>query len=219
MVSGNYGGKVRPQGFGGTHDGSETGGKSISETPKLSQEDQSITERLSSDRELCRKNVVSIDSTTTASAVTSSFPNPKAHDSSIQVFNVDGLLRLRTALSHMITSYIPPTLEAALHEKLASSESPIDFKPLDVRLAHIANIRAETLASRSLTDYSRKRSTNEDDEAAEAWAEKKQKKEDEEKRRKAGESYQTPHRLCRRLFDVAAHCYPSFKLTLNFLGT
>lgn len=163
-------------------------GSSFSETPKPPQEDKPITERLSSDPESSRENIVAIDSTLTASSATSNRPDPKINDSAIQVPDVESLLRLRTALSYMISSYIPQPLNAALNEKLASSSSPIDFKPLDVRLAQIANLRAEAFASRSLADFSRKRSTNEDDEASEARAEKKQKKEDEEKRRKAGES-------------------------------
>lgn len=161
---------------------------SLSETPKPPQEDKSITRRLLSDPESSQENIVAIDVTLTASSATSNHSNPKMHDPSIQVSNIEPLLRLRTALSYMISSYIPRPLEVALNEKLASSSSPIDFKPLDLRLAHVANLRAEALASRSLADFSRKRSTNEDDEAAEARAEKKQKKEDEEKRRKAGES-------------------------------
>lgn len=161
---------------------------SLSETPKPPQEDKSITGRLLSDPESSRENIVAIDSTLTASSATSDHSDHKVHETSIQVLDVEHLLRLRTALSYMISSYIPQPLNAALNEKLASSSSPIDFKPLDVRLAHIANLRAEAFASRSLADFSRKRSTNEDDEASEARAEKKQKKEDEEKRRKAGES-------------------------------
>lgn len=163
-------------------------GSSLSETPKLCQEDQSISRRPSSDQESSQKTIISIDPTMTASTATSMLSIPETHDPSVQVSNVESLLRLRTALSYMISSYIPPPIEAALNEKLASSSSPIDFKPLDVQLGHIATLRAEALASRSLADFSRKRSTNEDDEAAEARAEKKQRKEDEEKRRKAGES-------------------------------
>ena len=161
---------------------------SLSETLKVSQEDISITECASSDQESSQTNIVATDSAFTASTATSNLSNPKTYDLSFKVSNVEPLLRLRTALSYMISSYVSPPIEAVLHEKLASSSSPIDFKPLDAQLAHIANLRAEALASRSLADFSRKRSTNEDDEAAEARAEKKQKKEEEEKRRKAGET-------------------------------
>ncbi|KAK3167404.1 hypothetical protein OEA41_010531 [Lepraria neglecta] len=98
------------------------------------------------------------------------------------------LLRMRTALSYMISSYIPPTLALALNTLLSSPQSPIDFKPLNERLASIAKIRAEALTSRSLGDFSRKRSMYEEDDAAETRAEKKRRKEEEEKKKKAGES-------------------------------
>lgn len=161
---------------------------SLLETPKLSQEDKSISEHVSSDCESSQKTISTINPTLTASTTTSNLSVPDTNDPLTQDLNVEPLLRLRTALSYMISSYVPLPIENALNEKLASSNSPIDFKPLDVRLAHIANLRAEALASRSLADFSRKRSMNEDDEAVEARAEKKQRKEDEEKRRKASES-------------------------------
>lgn len=161
---------------------------SVSETSKLSQENQSTTRVPSSDHELSQRTAVSIESTITTSTATTNLSIPETHDPSAEVSDVEALLRLRTALSYMISSYVPPPIEAALNEKLASSNSPIDFRPLDIQLAHVASLRAEALASRSLADFSRKRSMNEDDEAAEARAEKKQRKEDEEKRKKAGES-------------------------------
>ena len=161
---------------------------SLSETLNVSQEDKSNTECVSSDHGSSQTNIVAADSAFTASTTTSNLSNSKTYDLSIKVPNVEPLLRLRTALSYMISSYVSPPIESALNQKLASSSSPIDFKPLDAQLAHIANLRAQALASRSLADFSRKRSTNEDDEAAEARAEKKQKKEEEEKRRKAGET-------------------------------
>ena len=98
------------------------------------------------------------------------------------------LLRLRTAISYMLSSYIPPTISATLQTLLSSPQSPIDFVPLDRRLADIAKLRAEALASRSLGDFSRKRSMYEEDDAAETRAEKKRREEEEGKRKKAGES-------------------------------
>ena len=89
--------------------------------------------------------------------------------------NVTRLLRISTALSFMKESYISTPLCARFDELLASpAESPVDFKPLQDRLQHIANLRAEALASRSLGDFSRKRGA-EDEDAAEARAEKKRK--------------------------------------------
>ncbi len=98
------------------------------------------------------------------------------------------LLRLRTAISYMISSYIPPSLSTTLQILLSSAQSPINFVPLDRHLADIAKLRAEALASRSLGDFSRKRSMYEEDDAAETRAEKKRKEEEEGKRKKAGES-------------------------------
>ncbi len=94
--------------------------------------------------------------------------------------DIKHLLRIRTALSYMISAYIPSSLGSILNDQLC-------FKTLEEHLAHIAKMRTEVLASRSLSDFSRKRSMN-DDEAAETRAEKKRRKEEEEKRKKAGES-------------------------------
>ncbi|KAI9044431.1 uncharacterized protein KD926_001032 [Aspergillus affinis] len=101
--------------------------------------------------------------------------------------DVNHLLRISTALAFMKESYLSPTLCAKIDELLASSNTPIDFKPLTDHLKHIADLRAEALASRSLGDFSRKR-TAEDDDAAEIRAEKKRRMEEEEKKKKAGES-------------------------------
>lgn len=97
------------------------------------------------------------------------------------------LLRLRIALSYMFSSYIPQPLAMHLNEQLASTDSPINFKPLDEELAIIARMRSEALAARSMSDFSRKRGID-DDEAAEIRAEKKVKKEEEEKKKKASET-------------------------------
>ena len=102
--------------------------------------------------------------------------------------NIVRLLRISTALSFMKESYISTPLCARFDELLASpTESPVDFKPLQDRLQHIANLRAEALAARSLGDFSRKRGA-EDVDAAEARAEKKRKEDEETKKKKAGQS-------------------------------
>ncbi|KAL8992669.1 MAG: hypothetical protein Q9188_007530 [Gyalolechia gomerana] len=99
---------------------------------------------------------------------------------------IRNLLRIRTALQFILTSYLPPALASAIKPILSSPSSPIDFQPLDTHLNHIAELRAEALASRSLSDFSRKRNMMDDDEAAETKAEKKRKKEEDEKRQKVG---------------------------------
>ncbi|KAL4958257.1 hypothetical protein BDW69DRAFT_99152 [Aspergillus filifer] len=97
------------------------------------------------------------------------------------------LQRLSTALTFLKTSYIPADVCTKIDELLAAPESPIDFKPLQAHLKHLADLRAEALASRSLGDFSRKRNA-EDEDAAESRAEKKRRMEEEEKKKKAGES-------------------------------
>lgn len=70
---------------------------------------------------------------------------------------------------------------------MSAPEIPIDFKLLNDHLKHLADLRAEALASRSLGDFSRKRNA-EDDDASESRAEKKRRLEEEEKKKKAAES-------------------------------
>ncbi|KAJ4305498.1 hypothetical protein N0V90_001029 [Kalmusia sp. IMI 367209] len=103
------------------------------------------------------------------------------------------LLRLRTSLTYLGHSYLPPPLLSLLTTALTtpSSSSPPslpDFAPLTAHLATLAKLRAEALALRSISDnISRKRGYVEDDEKAAEREEKKRKKEEEDKRKK-GES-------------------------------
>ncbi|OGM39313.1 hypothetical protein ABOM_012031 [Aspergillus bombycis] len=101
--------------------------------------------------------------------------------------DVARLLRISTALTFMKDSYLSAALRAKVDELLSGSASPIDFKPMHDHLKHVAELRAEALASRSLGDFSRKRDVD-DDEGAESRAEKKRRKEEEEKKKKVGES-------------------------------
>lgn len=96
------------------------------------------------------------------------------------------LQRMSTALSFLKESYLPQSLSSRVDEILASPGSPLDFKPLTDRLKQLVELRAEALASRSMSDFSRKRDL--DDEEVEARAEKKRKKDEEEKIKKAAES-------------------------------
>lgn len=96
-----------------------------------------------------------------------------------------GLLRLRTALNVILSSYIPQTLRTLLHSALSSPESPVDFGPLDAHLDKIALQKREQQALRSLSDnISRKRPGINDEEAEEARAEKKRKKDEEDAKKK-----------------------------------
>ncbi|KAL2008057.1 hypothetical protein VTN00DRAFT_8039 [Thermoascus crustaceus] len=103
------------------------------------------------------------------------------------------LQRIRIALSFIQSSYLPPHISTSLDEMLDNQQNPspiIDFKPLTEHLKHIADLRAEALASRSLGDFSRKRAADDDEEmgGAESRAERKRRKEEEEKKKKAGQS-------------------------------
>jgi hypothetical protein len=133
-------------------------------------------------------------STTTASVSTTSGLSTPATELSAESSlesatrdNMARLLRISTVLSFIKESYISPQLCARLDELLATPETPVDFKPLQDHLEHIAELRAQALATQSLGDFSRKRGAD-DDEAAESRAEKKRRKEEEEKKKKAGES-------------------------------
>ena len=77
-------------------------------------------------------------------------------------------------------------MASRLDEILDSAESPIDFKPLKDRLKEIADLRAQALALRDMSNFTRKRSL--DDEEEEIRGEKKRRKEEAEKKSKAAES-------------------------------
>lgn len=103
--------------------------------------------------------------------------------------DVTHLLRISTALSLIKKSYLSKSLCDKIDAMLAAPDSPIDFKPLTDHLKHVADLRAEALASRSLGDFTRKRGLDDEDaDAAESRAEKKRRLEEEEKKKKATES-------------------------------
>ncbi|KAJ5808215.1 hypothetical protein N7474_009484 [Penicillium riverlandense] len=114
-------------------------------------------------------------------------PQPPGVEDSAPSDPVARLLRISTALAFIKESYLLPPLCTRLDEILASPESPLDLKPLTERLKEIADLRAEAMASRNMSDFTRKRGLD-DDEEAETRAEKKRKKEEEEKKNKAAES-------------------------------
>lgn len=149
------------------------------------QNDAPISESTPSEFMDSQASIASTESTVSA-ATDITVPDEAAPSTvPVELYN---LLRLRTALSYMISSYIPTSLAARLNTILASESSLLDFKSLDEHLASIAELRAEALAARSLGDFSRKRSMFEEDDAAETRAEKRRKKEEEEKKKKAGET-------------------------------
>ncbi|KAJ9657142.1 hypothetical protein H2198_004500 [Neophaeococcomyces mojaviensis] len=99
---------------------------------------------------------------------------------------IKDLQRLRTAFKFIVYSYCSPVCARNMEEALNSSASEIDFKPLNDHLGHLQKLRAEAAASHSLSDFSRKRGSLEDEEEAEFRAEKKRKLEEEEKKKKLG---------------------------------
>lgn len=136
----------------------------------------------------------SFSSASTAATSTSGFPTDQDKPQNIEVPSIKApdeikdLLRLRTSLFFIFSSYLSPQMCKTLKEMLSSSTPAVDMGPLDNHLAHLATLRQQALAARSLSDFSRKRSMNEDDEALEIRAEKKRKIDEEEKKKKAGES-------------------------------
>lgn len=95
------------------------------------------------------------------------------------------LLRILTALTFMLTSYVPPNLRNQLTALLSSTTSPLDFTPLDKHLEHLAGLKRKAHALRSLSDnISRKRGIEADEDAMEKAETKKRKKEEEELKKK-----------------------------------
>lgn len=98
---------------------------------------------------------------------------------------ITALQRLRVAFDFICSSYVKLSLANHLQELLRQKGQGLDFTSLDNYLAEISKIRSETLAIRSIGDYSRKH--GHDEEEDEIRAEKKRKLE-EEKRKKATET-------------------------------
>lgn len=130
----------------------------------------------------------STETTASGTSADTTLPtSPESPDQSTSTSKFQRLLRLRTALSFILSSYVSPQLSARVEKALTSPTSPVDFAPLTSHLSHIAKLRAEAFASRSMFDMTRKRGL-EDEDADDERAEKKRKQQEEEKRKKAGES-------------------------------
>ena len=127
----------------------------------------------------------SIDTDTAGEKQTAARPPNQRYNAPESIVH---LLRLSTALSFIKQSYISASLCTKIDQMFASPHSPVDFAPLTAHLDHVAALRAEALASRSMADFGRKRNADEEDAKAELRAEKKRKKDEEEKKKKAGES-------------------------------
>lgn len=160
----------------------------ISEHSKASQDEIKVSDSRPLDTLESQSSTTTVETAFTLSSADTEITIPDFEPSERQDDNLAHLLRLRTALSYITSSYLPSFLATTLNTKLCSVSSPVNFARLDQHLAHLSALRAEALASRSMSDFSRKRSLREDDEVAESRAEKKRKTEEEEKRRKAGQS-------------------------------
>ncbi|KAJ4412323.1 hypothetical protein N0V91_000794 [Didymella pomorum] len=89
------------------------------------------------------------------------------------------LLRLRTALTYLTSSYLPPTLATSITSSLSTSTTP-SFAPLTAHLSTIAQLKSEAAALRSISDnISRKRAFEVDEDKIAEREEKKRKKEEE----------------------------------------
>ncbi|OOQ91823.1 hypothetical protein PEBR_09636 [Penicillium brasilianum] len=121
-------------------------------------------------------------SVSTPAGETTPIPQPGDDESD----DIRRLQRISILLSFMKESYLSSSLSSRIDEMLASQDSPLDLKPLTDRLKELATLRAEAIASRGVSDFSRKRGL--DDEDVEDRAEKKRRKEEEEKKAKASES-------------------------------
>ncbi|EPQ64495.1 BgtA-20472 [Blumeria graminis f. sp. tritici] len=93
---------------------------------------------------------------------------------------VKDLLRIRTCLCFINSSYIS-TQAGELIKSLINENKFIDFSPLDAHLAELVKLRQDAFSSRSMNDFSRKRSAVEDEGSMDR-AHKKQKEQDDKKR-------------------------------------
>ncbi|KXG48940.1 Ribonuclease H2, subunit B [Penicillium griseofulvum] len=155
-----------------------------------SQEPSNESQESASKSEERQDSPSTVDTTATPSIATpvgesTPVPQPPSEESTVPD-RITRLLRISTALSFMKESYLPTTMASRVDEILASAESPIDFKPLKDRLKEIAELRAQALASRDMSNFSRKRALN--DEEEDTREEKKRRKDEEEKKSKAAES-------------------------------
>jgi hypothetical protein len=166
--------------------------KQALETPVLSikREDSSISiaaENATSGAE--DKDETSQTPTTTSDATVStpgtSVAVTPVEDKSIATDEITGLLRVRTALDFLVVSYTPTSLRTAIKDILKAPTSPVDFAPLDKHLEHVAGLKRQAQALRSLSDnISRKRSAEDDEEALDKAEAKRKKKEEEEIKKK-----------------------------------
>ena len=169
--------------------------KEESTADSISQE-PSIIESNDSQSMATNESATGSQSTVSTTSTTFTVPTPPGCQNSGTASTLEpteeitNLLRLRTALSFVFSSYVPKHLVTSLESLLESSASEfVDFKPLTAHLEALSELRAKLMARTARQGPGgRKRHAYEDDEDACERAEKRQKKEDEEKKKKVGES-------------------------------
>ena len=147
-------------------------------------------------------------SQTTVTCTTTSIPSTPSE-------NIIYLLRLHTALTYLMTNYLPSQLSNTLLTTLLSSPSASshfpDFTPLNSHLTHLSILRESAINSRSLSDFSRKHSLEDEDE--ETRAEKKRRKEEEEEKKRRAAAGQS-----RALKDLKKVDVTGMKKLSDFFG-
>jgi len=124
---------------------------------------------------------------TTAASVTTTATSTSSTSTHPPDDTLHHLLRLRTALDFLLSSYIPSIHQPTLRHLLTNPTlTALDFTPLNERLASIAKQKAEAVALRTISDnVSRKRGVLDDEDAIERAETKKRKKEEEEAKKKS----------------------------------
>ncbi|AEO58988.1 hypothetical protein MYCTH_2306825 [Thermothelomyces thermophilus ATCC 42464] len=177
----------------GTGSGSESGSGSGTATPASSSSEgesqESSVSSASSAETAASSGSEESTKTTTSTAATSVAADSDEGDGVATSATgasdeVVRLQRLRVAFSFICSRYVSPAIAAMLNESLSKFTELVDFRPLDDYLERLAKLRQEAAAARS-ADFSRKRAT---DEEQDARAEKRRKQEAEEKARKANMS-------------------------------
>lgn len=153
------------------------------------QEEMDTVDPIRSDAASFESSSTTIRTPVSAASTATDITAPEVEASENRPIDIPRILRLRTILSFIISTYLPPVIANALTSRLFSTENSLEFTLLDEHLAHLESLKVKALASRPLSDFSRKRGLeDEGDEAAEIRAEKKRKKDEEDNRNKAGES-------------------------------
>lgn len=122
---------------------------------------------------------------TTTSTAASSVSATPAEGQLLAANDIVNLLRIRTGLDFLVTSYVPTSLHTAIQDICKSPASTVDFTPLDKHLEHVAGLKKQAQVLRSLSDnISRKRGADDDEEALDKAEAKRKKKEEDEIKKK-----------------------------------